>query len=49
MSAEGIRTAFDAVQRELGCEFMEWEGWFWSNHFGDAMAEHRAVREHAGV
>ena len=49
MSSETVRTAFDRVQRESGCEFMEWEGWFWSNHFGDAAAEHRAVREHAGV
>jgi aminomethyltransferase len=49
MSAETVRTAFDRVQRESGCEFMEWEGWFWSNHFGDAAAEHKAVREHAGV
>ena len=49
MSAETVRTAFDRVQRESGGEFMEWEGWSWSNHFGDAAAEHRAVREHAGV
>jgi aminomethyltransferase len=49
VSAEGIRTAFDAVQRELGCEFMEWEGWLWPNHFGDATAEHRAVRQAVGV
>lgn len=49
MSPETVRTAFDRVQRDSGCEFMEWEGWFWSNHFGDASAEHRAVREHAGV
>ena len=37
------------MQRESGCEFMEWEGWSWSNHFGDAGAEHRAVQGHAGV
>jgi glycine cleavage system T protein len=49
MSSETVRTAFDRVQRESGCEFMEWEGWSWSNHFGDAAAEHQAVRQHAGV
>jgi aminomethyltransferase len=49
VSAEGVHTAFDAPQRELGCDFMEWEGWLWPNHFGDATAEHRAVRERVGV
>jgi aminomethyltransferase len=44
-----IHTAFDAPQRELGCEFMDWEGWLWPNHFGDPAAEHRAVREGVGV
>jgi aminomethyltransferase len=47
--SEVVHTAFDAPQRELGCEFMEWEGWLWPNHFGDPVAEHRAVRESAGV
>ena len=49
MSTEIVRTAFDRVQRELGCEFMDWEGWSWPNHFGDPIAEHRAVREDVGV
>ena len=49
MSVDMIHTAFDAPQRELGCEFMDWEGWLWPNHFGDATAEHRAVRENVGV
>jgi aminomethyltransferase len=49
MSTDVVRTAFDASQRELGCEFMDWEGWLWPNHFGDPAAEHRAVREGAGV
>lgn len=49
MSDEFVHTAFDAPQRALGCEFMDWEGWLWPNHFGDAAAEHRAVREDAGV
>jgi glycine cleavage system T protein (aminomethyltransferase) len=49
MSTEIVRTAFDRVQRELGCEFMDWEGWYWPNHFGDPIAEHRAVREDVGV
>jgi aminomethyltransferase len=49
MSSEAVRTAFDQPQREMGAEFMDWEGWSWSNHFGDAAAEHQAVREHVGV
>ena len=44
-----IRTAFDGAQRKLGADFMDWEGWYWPNHFGDAAAEHRAVREDVGV
>jgi aminomethyltransferase len=49
MSVEITHTAFDASQRELGCEFMDWEGWLWPNHFGDPVAEHRTVRERVGV
>jgi aminomethyltransferase len=49
MSSESIHTAFDRPQREMGAEFMDWEGWSWTNHFGDATAEHQAVREHVGV
>ena len=49
MSTEIIGTAFDSVQRGMGCEFMDWEGWQWPNHFGDPVAEHRAVRENVGV
>jgi aminomethyltransferase len=49
MTTEVVRTAFDAAERDLGCEFMDWEGWLWPNHFGDPIAEHRAVREHVGV
>src|ERR671929_662384 len=48
-TTEIVRTAFDRVQRELGCEFMDWEGWYWPNHFGDAVAEHQAVRRDVGV
>jgi aminomethyltransferase len=46
---EIARTAFDGPQRELGCEFMDWEGWYWPSTFGDPVAEHRAVRENVGV
>lgn len=49
MSTEVVRTAFDAAQRELGGEFMDWEGWLWPNHFGDPITEHRAVREDVGI
>jgi aminomethyltransferase len=44
-----IRTAFDRVQRDLGAEFMDWEGWYWPNHFGDPVAEHNTVRNGVGV
>lgn len=46
---ETIRTAFDASQRALGGDLVEWEGWFWPNHFGDPVAEHEAVRTDVGV
>ncbi len=48
-TTEIIRTAFDGPQRDLGCEFMDWEGWYWPSHFGDPLAEHRAVRNDVGV
>ena len=44
-----VHTAFDGPERELGCEFTEWEGWLWPNHFGDPVAEHNAVRDDVGV
>jgi aminomethyltransferase len=44
-----VRTAFDASQRALGGELVEWEGWYWPNHFGDPIAEHHAVRTAVGV
>ena len=49
MSTQIIETAFARPQQELGCDFMDWEGWYWPSHFGDALAEHRAVRESVGV
>ena len=49
MSAQIVKTAFDRPQRELGCEFMDWEGWYWPSHFGDAVGEHEAVRTDVGV
>jgi aminomethyltransferase len=47
--SETIRTAFDAPQRALGGELVEWEGWYWPNTFGDPVAEHHAVRTDVGV
>jgi len=47
--SETVRTAFDAPQRALGGDLVEWEGWFWPNHFGDPIAEHHAVRTDVGV
>jgi aminomethyltransferase len=49
MSAQIVKTAFDRPQRELGCEFMDWEGWYWPSHFGDVVGEHQAVRTDVGV
>jgi aminomethyltransferase len=44
------RTTFDAVQRRIpGAEFAAWEGWDWIAGFGNAHAEHRAVRTACGV
>jgi len=47
--SEIIRTAFDARQRALGGDLVDWEGWYWPNHFGDPIAEHNAVRTAVGV
>ncbi len=47
--SEIIRTAFDARQRALGGDLVDWEGWYWPNHFGDPIAEHHAVRTAVGV
>jgi aminomethyltransferase len=50
VSTEEItKTAFDAPQRELGADFVDWEGWYWPNQFGDPIAEHHAVRNDVGV
>jgi aminomethyltransferase len=49
MSDDIIRTAFDRPQRALGGELVDWEGWYWPNTFGDAIAEHHAVRNDVGV
>jgi aminomethyltransferase len=42
-------TPFDAIQRRMGGQFAEWEGWDWISDFGDPLAEHHAVRETVGV
>ena len=49
MSETAATTAFDRPQRELGGEFMDWEGWYWPSDFGDPVAEHHAVRNDVGV
>ncbi len=49
-STQGLRkTAFDAIQRRMGGQFAEWEGWDWISDFGDPINEHHAVRETVGV
>src|SRR3990172_6356167 len=47
--SEIVRTAFDAPQRAMGGDLVDWEGWYWPNHFGDPSAEHHAVRTDVGV
>src|SRR5579871_4267382 len=47
--AELKRTAFDAVQREAGATWTDWEGWAWAADFGDAAAEHVATRTASNV
>ncbi|MGH2842448.1 MAG: aminomethyltransferase family protein, partial [Solirubrobacteraceae bacterium] len=32
------------MQRELGAEWTDWEGWAWAADFGDPVAEHQATR-----
>jgi aminomethyltransferase len=49
MNDEIVGTAFDRVQRAMGGELMDWEGWYWPNHFGDPIAEHHSVRNDVGV
>jgi glycine cleavage system T protein len=49
MSDEITKTAFDRPQRELGGELVDWEGWYWPNTFGDAIAEHHVIRSDVGV
>jgi len=44
-----LRTGFDGIQRRLGGNFAEWEGWDWISDFGDPIAEHHAVREAVGI
>ena len=44
-----LRTGFDAIQRRMGGNFAEWEGWDWISDFGDPVAEHHAVREAVGI
>lgn len=48
-SAELHHTAFDAVQREAGATWTDWEGWAWAADFGDAVAEHNATRTACNV
>ena len=49
MASEPRRTLlFDALRR-AGAEFVEWEGYFWADHFGDPTREHHAVRQHVGI
>lgn len=43
------RSPLHDEQARHGAAFLEWNGWLWADHFGDRVAEHRAVRTDAGV
>jgi aminomethyltransferase len=47
--APAARTPLHDVLADLGAEFVEWDGWTWTNSFGDPVAEHHAVRTRAGM
>ncbi|MEX1263183.1 MAG: aminomethyltransferase family protein [Actinomycetota bacterium] len=50
MSEEIFRTAFDRPQRAMRVvQHLDSEGWYWPKHFGDPVAEHRAIRSDVGV
>ncbi len=50
MSEEIRRTAFDRPQRAMGVvQHLDREGWYRPKHFGDPVAEHRAIRNDVGV
>jgi len=46
---EAIRSPFYRLQADMGATFMEEAGWYWTEGFGDTVAEHRAVREDLGL
>src|SRR4051812_43552113 len=43
------RSPLHGVQREAGATFVEWQGALWAGDFGDATAEHLAVRADVGI
>ena len=47
--SDPIATAFHEVQAARGASFMEEGGWYWTESFGDAEKEYRAVREGVGM
>jgi aminomethyltransferase len=49
METESIRSPFYEPAASLGATFMEEGGWYWTDGFGDADGEYKAVREGLGV
>jgi aminomethyltransferase len=49
MDAHARRSPLHDVQARAGARFTAWQGASWAADFGDAVAEHRAVRSAAGV
>lgn len=47
--SDSIRSPFYAAHKALGATFMDEGGWSWTESFGDADAEYRAVRDDLGV
>jgi aminomethyltransferase len=49
MDPDSVRSPFYEVAAAAGATFMEENGWYWAEGFGDPDAEYQAVREDLGV
>jgi aminomethyltransferase len=49
MATDSLRSPFYDAAASLGATFMEEGGWYWTEGFGDADAEYRAVRDDLAV
>lgn len=49
MNGDSIRSPFYEPAASMGATFMEEGGWYWTEGFGDAVAEYHGVRDDLGV